>query len=227
MPQPSIQRIDFAAVNLPEYKSCHAWIMDGLFTDKELSRYLAAAEASAEWEPAKVNVTADYAVLNTSYRKGERIILDDMDLSSEMFSKIRPHLHEIEEIQIRARKRGQVKKKMVLFQVRMNERLRFLRYHPGDFFAAHCDGSYITPDMKQETFYTVQLYLPSSVDGPSELPVGGTTRFLSYNGRAYSDVEPIPGRVLVFQHDKLLHTGEIVIKGTKCTVRSDILFEDA
>ncbi|KAJ7594916.1 oxidoreductase domain-containing protein [Mycena floridula] len=225
MPQISIQRIDFAAFNLPEYKSCYAWIMDGLFTDEELSRYLAAGEASAEWTSAKVNV-ADYAFLDTSYRKGERIILDDVNLSKEIFTRIRPYLHDIEEIQVgewtEEHGQRQVKKKMV----RMNERLRFLRYHPGDFFQAHEDWSYTTPDEKQETFYTVQLYLPSSVAGPSDLPVGGATRFSSHKGPGFCDVEPLSGRVLVFQHEMLLHSGEEVIQGVKCTVKSDILFED-
>ena len=65
----------------------------------------------------------------------------------------------------------------------------------------------------QRTFYTLQLYLPSDTSGSaaSFVPaVGGTTRFWGDTGREYADVEALPGRVLVFQHDTLLHTGEEV-----------------
>lgn len=64
----------------------------------------------------------------------------------------------------------------------------------------------------QQTFYTVQLYLPSDSSGSDESfkpAQGGSTRFLDYEG-GYADVEAIPGRVLIFQHDDLLHTGEEV-----------------
>jgi hypothetical protein len=97
-----------------------------------------------------------------------------------------------------------------------------------------------------ETIYTVQLYLPSSSDGSPESRIpaeGGATRFLSHTTAAYCDVEPTPGRVLVFQHEELLHTGEEVrlfhvfcfqlfteaqvTGGIKCAMRCDILYKDA
>ncbi|KAJ7274912.1 hypothetical protein C8J57DRAFT_1224473 [Mycena rebaudengoi] len=81
----------------------------------------------------------------------------------------------------------------------------------------------------QRTFYTLQFYLPSNSSGSPESFVsakGGTTRFLApFAGTAYADIEATPGRVLVFQHAELLHTGEEVTDRVKCTVRSDILYE--
>lgn len=38
------------------------------------------------------------------------------------------------------------------------------------------------------------------------------------------DVEPKIGRVLLFQHAFLLHSGDDVQKGTKLTLRTDIMF---
>ena len=38
------------------------------------------------------------------------------------------------------------------------------------------------------------------------------------------DVEPKIGRVLLFQHAFLLHSGDDVRKGTKLTLRTDIMF---
>ncbi|KAF7349412.1 P4Hc domain-containing protein [Mycena sanguinolenta] len=87
----------------------------------------------------------------------------------------------------------------------------------------------------QRTFYTLQLYLPSNSSGSEESfrpALGGATRFwegdydYSYDEEAiYADVEAIPGRALVFQHEQLLHSGEEVLDGVKCTMRSDILYE--
>jgi hypothetical protein len=110
-------------------------VIDGLFTDEELARFLATAEASGPWEIARVNTGPNSSFLNTRYRNGERLIYDSFELSEEIFSKIRPHLSDIEEV-----KHPFGRKKMV----RMNERLRFLRYPPGGFFRAHIDGPYIT-----------------------------------------------------------------------------------
>ncbi|KAM0750663.1 hypothetical protein T439DRAFT_380542 [Meredithblackwellia eburnea MCA 4105] len=236
-------KVDFASVGLGEYTGCFAIVLDNLFSKQELSRFLRTAEQSSEWDIAKVNAGPDLAFVDTSYRNGQRIILDDFDLSREIFERIRPHLAEVEFVEenVYVRRestapgaRGrhvlvkEVRKKKM---VRMNERLRFLRYPEGGFFARHTDGCYITPDGKQRTYMTVQLYLPSSSDESDEsfkVPLGGSTRFHSGGNKrgAFCDVEPIPGRVLVFQHDKLIHTGEEVLGGIKCTMRSDILYEN-
>jgi hypothetical protein len=55
--------------------------------------------------------------------------------------------------------------------------------------------------------------------------VGGATTFLSYNEARRLDVVPKGGRVLLFQHRNLLHSGDDVISGTKYTMRTDIMFE--
>jgi hypothetical protein len=39
------------------------------------------------------------------------------------------------------------------------------------------------------------------------------------------DVDPRAGRVLIFQHRGLLHSGDEVLEGVKYTMRTDLLFE--
>lgn len=39
------------------------------------------------------------------------------------------------------------------------------------------------------------------------------------------DVDPKAGRVLIFQHRRLLHSGDEVQSGVKYTVRSDLMYE--
>ncbi|ORY69140.1 hypothetical protein BCR35DRAFT_354690 [Leucosporidium creatinivorum] len=214
-------KVDFAAAGFPDYSDCFAMILDSLFTPAELASFLAAAESSSPWEPARVNATADESYLMPDYRNGERIILDDAELSARIFERIRPHLKELEETSWG--------RDSLWRMVGMNERLRFLRYPVGGFFRPHYDGAYYRDESDQRTFLTIQLYLPSSSDGSPEsmqASKGGATRF--FFGRSvadYMDVEPIPGRVLIFQHSSLKHSGEEVEEGVKCTMRSDVLFE--
>ncbi|KAF7289820.1 P4Hc domain-containing protein [Mycena indigotica] len=230
-------RIDFDAADLPEYANCYAIVLDSLYPKAEIITILdAPTQAGKEWDVARVNA-GTYEFTNTSYRNGERIIYDSFELSGQIFEKIRPHLSEIEEIEedvtVRAKNpaTGRYKKmpaKQKWRMVRMNERLRFLRYPVGGFFRAHVDGCYENEQNGQRTFYTVQLYLPSDTSGSAQSfkPAGGgATRFWGDNEKDYADVIAVPGRVLVFQHDDLLHTGEEVTSGVKCAMRSDILYE--
>ncbi|KAJ6571649.1 hypothetical protein B0H19DRAFT_1023101 [Mycena capillaripes] len=220
-------QIDFNAAGLYEYNGCYAVVLDSLFSQEELSAILGEAEASSPWQVAQVNA-GEYAYTNTAYRNGERIIYDSFELSEKIFDKVRPHLEDIEEIEQTTYVNG-VKAVQKWRMVRLNERLRFLRYPKGGFFRGHCDGTYYDQKTQQRTFYTLQFYLPSDTSGSKESFVsaqGGTTRFMPRaSSKDYADVEAIPGRVLVFQHADLYHTGEEVTGGVKCTVRSDILYE--
>ncbi|KAJ6479148.1 hypothetical protein C8R45DRAFT_872956 [Mycena sanguinolenta] len=223
--------IDFEAAGLPEYAHCYAMVIDSCFPSAELTSILSKAERQP-WQVAQIN-SGTTAFTNTSYRNSQRIIHDSFKLSAQIFDKIRPHLSAIEEIEepvsCYLRHSGRhIQAVQKWRMVRMNERLRFLRYPKGGFFCAHVDGCYENEENGQRTFYTVQLYLPSDTSGSDESfkPAGGgSTRFRGEEVEHYADVEALPGRVLVFQHDDLLHTGEKVKAGVKCTMRSDILYE--
>ena len=95
-------------------------------------------------------------------------------------------------------------------------------------YTAHCDGSYTTPDGRERSWYTLHLYL-NERDSSNDL-VGGATTFHgldSFDGRdAESPIHVYPkiGRVLLFQHRGLLHSGQDVEQGTKYTMRTDLLF---
>ena len=104
--------------------------------------------------------------------------------------------------------------------VGLNERLRFLKYSPGQYFKPHFDGSYRRPDGSEQSFVTVQLYLNQGM-------TGGDTTFLS-NTRAEDNVGVAPrtGRVLVFQHD-LLHEGSTLLEGVKYAMRTDVMYRKA
>lgn len=90
---------------------------------------------------------------------------------------------------------------------------------------AHCDGAYETPDGTERSYFTLHLYLNDAVEkhGVRQLE-GGATTFFSGNLDQRIDVEPKAGRVLLFQHRNLIHSGDDVISGTKYTLRTDIMY---
>jgi len=93
---------------------------------------------------------------------------------------------------------------------------------------AHCDGSYTAhadPLRPMKTLFTVHLYLnDSQAEDPSAELVGGSTPFFSPDETRRLDVHPKAGRVLIFQHYRLVHSGDDVRAGTKYTVRMDLLY---
>ena len=120
--------------------------------------------------------------------------------------------------------------------------MRFLKYVGGEYFRPHCDGSYETPDRKERSYFTLHLYLNNADEilMPEELQnsdearrkaktkkdvlVGGATTFHSYDMKRKLDVLPKAGRVLLFQHRDLLHSGDDVLQGVKYTMRTDLMY---
>jgi hypothetical protein len=118
----------------------------------------------------------------------------------------------------------------------LNERLRFLKYKPGEYFKPHNDGIYVREDGSQLSYVTVHLYLNTVEDNS-----GGETTFttapLSYgkhlkrkkdpwiaDGIDSLGVRPIAGRVLIFEHH-LPHEGSLLRHGIKYTMRTDIMYD--
>ena len=89
--------------------------------------------------------------------------------------------------------------------------------------SVHCDGMYITPDGSERSFYTLHLYL-NERDENNDL-VGGATTFHGYDMNRDYNVFPKTGRVLLFQHRGLWHSGQQVDVGVKYTLRTDLMFK--
>jgi hypothetical protein len=103
------------------------------------------------------------------------------------------------------------------------------------------DGTYETPDKKERSYFTLHLYLSDAVSATGEelthLPkeerikaassaeaMGGATTFYSLDMRHRLDVLPKVGRILLFQHRDLLHSGDDVVRGVKYTMRTDLMY---
>jgi len=97
--------------------------------------------------------------------------------------------------------------------VGVNERMRFLKYHPGMHHSGDHTDCAFEDSARGRSFLTVQLYLNDAFQG-------GRTTFVSDH---LVPVEPSPGGAVVFDHE-LYHRGGMVTKGTKYAVRMDVLY---
>lgn len=59
----------------------------------------------------------------------------------------------------------------------------------------------------------------------SEPLQGGATPFHSRDMKRRIDVNPRAGRILLFQHKDLIHSGDYVTSGVKYTMRTDLMYE--
>ncbi|ORY16545.1 hypothetical protein BCR34DRAFT_476133 [Clohesyomyces aquaticus] len=232
-PAPNLTKtyIDFVKGGLGRYKDDWAVVLDGVLSEDECDALIAAAEATAEgktWERAMVNVGGGEQRLYEDTRKCGRIIWDNRELVARIWARCEaavPEIHRLENWGT-VTGPGPVKRKEVWKLTRLNERMRFLKYTGGEYFKAHCDGAYETPNGAERSYFTLHLYLNDAEGKPGQEPlVGGATSFHSYMDlRVKIDVVPKAGRILLFQHRDLLHSGADVISGLKFTMRTDIMY---
>jgi len=244
----TVHPIDFSTTDLPEYANCYAVVLENVLSASECLQLLSLAEQSVidpvplestsiekdKWKPAMVNAGMGYEVLVPDYRNSDRIIWDDEEVMKRLWDRcllgenIKQQLGMVKRnIQLLGQKG--VDRDEEWYATTLNQRMRFLRYGSGQFFRAHCDGTYVDPKSEERSFYTLHLYLNDSKqvvpDDSSVELVGGATSFLSSDGMRQVDVDPKVGRVLIFQHKRLYHSGEDVVAGIKYTMRTDLMFE--
>lgn len=66
---------------------------------------------------------------------------------------------------------------------------------------------------------------PEATEAPPDILRGGATTFFTDDMQHKMHVYPRAGRVLIFQHRGLLHSGGDVEHGVKFTMRTDLLFQ--
>lgn len=198
-----------------------AVVVENVLTEEECKSWIDATE-EAGYGLAMVNVGYGQQVEMTDYRNSSRCIVDSVPAVEEIFQRI-SHI---------------IPQKLTFKQFHasnapltqwhlagLNERLRFLKYDLGQYFAPHFDGSYMRPRSHptapgDTSFITLQVYL----NGGTDVMTGGTTRFHDVTKSwRYFDVVPKPGSVLLFDH-QMYHSGEKVTKGRKYAIRTDVMY---
>ncbi|KAF9359086.1 hypothetical protein BGX26_000186 [Mortierella sp. AD094] len=187
-----------------------AFTLQDVISPRECQSLIERSEATG-YQIAMINMASGEGIHVPGYRDGHRCIIDDHAVAAELWERIKHHVPAV------------YKSRPV---IGMNERLRFLKYGPGDKFQPHMDGEYRRTDGSGHvTKITVQFYLNQDCQG-------GATSFLQEKmiwadedegTREIVAVPPKTGQVLVFQHD-LVHEGSKVTEGLKYVIRSDILY---
>ncbi|CAF2806600.1 unnamed protein product [Rotaria sp. Silwood2] len=200
----TILNIEKHDIQLPNSKDNGklAFFLLNVFTPEECKQWINMTEERG-YSPALINLGVQQ-VLMSNIRNNDRCMINDVAMAQTIFERIKTYLPNVF-------KNHQL--------VGLNERLRFLRYDPGQKFEKHLDGTYYRDDGSLERSYiTIQLYLNEGFQG-------GETTFVHVLD-ATKNVSCIPrtGMVLVFQHD-LLHEGSPLMKGRKYTVRTDVMYK--
>ncbi|KDO28596.1 hypothetical protein SPRG_06452 [Saprolegnia parasitica CBS 223.65] len=175
-------------------------ILDNVLTPRECLQLIAFSEASG-YERAFLNVGGGRQEYRPDVRNNDRCILDDVETAEILWRRLNEYLPSTFD--------GRT-------LVGINERLRFLRYDVGHEFKPHYDGTYDRGNGEYSVL-TIQVYLNDVASG------GGTGLWLDDSSDEPVLVEPRPGRVLIFAHEPVCHSGEPVLHGRKYAIRSDIM----
>ena len=132
------RRIEWHKTIVPEYEGCYAVILDNAFTPTECDILRKAAEltAGSKWEQAMVNVGYGEQALMTETRDCGRIIWDEKDVAVRIWNRVKDCVPEIQYLigMPHVTGKGPAKRKEIWKATGLNERMRFLKYGPGQYF---------------------------------------------------------------------------------------------
>lgn len=196
------------AVPLP-VPSKVAFTVPSCFSPEECEELVALSEEGG-FEDALVNVGGGRQMLIPEVRKSSRHIRDDALLADKIWQRIK---HLVPDTLHGRRPVG------------LNERLRFLRYDEGDYFAEHMDGVYQRPSTHptnplDSSMLTFLLYLNEGFEGGA---LGMSFEDSDGHQKAVNIV-PRTGLVVVHDH-RILHEARLMKSGRRYCIRSDIMFE--
>nr|WP_298169741.1 2OG-Fe(II) oxygenase [uncultured Pseudomonas sp.] len=171
----------------------------GIFTVKnflsspECISYIQMSE-NIGFEEAAIQTKEGPEILK-AVRNNDRIIFDDVDLATFLFERAKQFLPDsIDDWRLSG----------------LNERFRFYRYTPEQYFKWHKDGFYCRSNTEVS-----QLSLLLYLNGEYE---GGETEF------RWDVIKPEAGMALVFPH-LMMHQGAPLISGTKYVLRTDVMYQ--
>ena len=188
-----------------------ASVLDGVISPAECAALILETERRG-YEAALLNMGGGSEAYRPDVRNNSRCIVDSPEFADALFARVAHALPA-----------GFAPGARV---VGFNERLRFLRYDPGETFKPHRDGVFARshgPLAGQFTLVTALLYLNEGYAGcfTTFFPDDGIKGLVGPAGLA---VEPRPGRVLLHDH-RLLHSAPPLTAGRKYVLRTDVLFE--
>ena len=140
----SLLTIDFQKASIAPYKDLYARILDNVLSREACRELIASAEAqtNSHWEHIAVqgNAGSDEFLMNNT-RKCDRIMWDCQSLADYLWSKIEKAVSEIHTLDDWPQVTGNPNVQKGQWKVSgLNERLRFIKYGPGQHFLRRSVG---------------------------------------------------------------------------------------
>ncbi len=179
------------AVSVVE-KNSGSFVLENYLSAAMCQHYITMGEEIG-FEPSEINFQGASRRAE-DIRNNDRVIFDDPALAASLFERAHDCLPDL----IGSWKLDS-----------FNERFRFYRYGPREYFKWHRDASFAkSPDFM--SFLTFMIYLNDDFEG-------GATEFKT------EFITPQEGAALVFPH-KLPHQGAEILSGTKYVLRTDVMY---
>lgn len=190
-----------------------AIIVPGVLSEDECERIIRSCEAHG-FEEALLNIGCGKQVLVTNVRKSLRCVIDDVKAADILWER----MHQAAPYTI-------MHGGMSWQCVGLNERMRVLKYEPGDYYVSHSDGTFVRPagactatgEPGDTSFFTVMFYLNTPVKG------GGTNLISSTDSKQVSHVKPCTGQALIFDHS-IRYEAATLESGVKYAIRTDVIY---
>ncbi|MBU6951043.1 2OG-Fe(II) oxygenase [Hahella sp. HN01] len=168
--------------------------IQGFLTPPECDAYISDSEAMG-YDEAEIQ-TARGSQMYKDIRNNDRVIFDDAVMADNIFNRIKAMLpQEVDGWEL----------------IGLNERLRFYRYEPGQYFKWHRDGSYARSE-KEASLLSFLIFLNEDYEG-------GEIAF------RWDKIKPEKGSVVVFPH-ATMHQGSTVESGVKYVLRTDVMYRE-
>ncbi|KAI0882072.1 uncharacterized protein GGS22DRAFT_181427 [Annulohypoxylon maeteangense] len=200
--------INFNETDVDEYDGYFAMIIDNICTQDECANLLKLVSPAdgAEWPPAAVTAYDGSQVVDTKSRFCGRIFYTSKVLADRLLERVLPFIPpEIVTLENAPDITGQ-------FPIIRNESWRICR---------------LNNKLRFLNFLTLHLYLNGGADDDNVVE-GGATRFgvdFEDPQAGKLDIDPKGGSLVLFQQRDMYHEGATVMKGTKYTMRSDVMYE--
>ena len=178
------------------------YVLENVCSLAECDALIAAAETRGFETAGFYNDADGKPVVVESIRKSQRVMIDMPEFAAMLFERVKHGLP--------ARLNNGLTPKG------LNERMRILKYLPGDEFKRHTDGNYMTPDGAQISQITLLLYLNSGYEG-------AYTTYYNQGEELGISVHPECGSV-VLMDQRLAHEVPPLRSGVKYALRTDVMY---
>ena len=106
--------------------------IENLLTAEECKAWIASTEKMG-YQEALVNVGSGMQVKMTDLRNNKRVIIDSIPVTDIIWERLKPFIPDLF---------PRTEDEPGYETYNLNERLRFLRYDPGEYFKGHFDGQF-------------------------------------------------------------------------------------